>query len=441
MKLLDIAGKKFGKLTALESVKVEVNNKKKTQWRCICECGKETVTTSSRLVSGTTKSCGCIKGVCKTFTKDKFVERAKSVHGNAYDYSETIYVKSQAKAQILCKKCLTYFEMTPNEHLCGRGCKTCSRKGVADRLRHTTDDFVRKANEVHGDSKFNYSKVDYTGSKGKVVIGCNICGTEFLQTASAHLTGKGCKQCAVNAMADRCRDSKEDFIKKARNTHGDRYNYDKVEYKNATTDVVVHCYKHGDFTTRPNHHINGSGCEKCGKDRLSNLFMKSQEDYIKEAEQVHQGKGYDYSQVDYRGAKYKVTVHCPTHGFFDIHAQSHLTGIGCASCANWGFDFNLPATLYVLQDGSVTKVGITGRDVSKRLSEINNDSGKSFKILRTFSFDTGRKCYEVETSVLDTLSQKYESPNEKFDGYTECFYNVDSCRLFKDIEELLGDTE
>jgi len=39
----------------------------------------------------------------------------------------------------------------------------------------------------------------------------------------------------------------EEFIKKAREVHGDKYDYSKVEYLNATTPVVIICPKHGEF--------------------------------------------------------------------------------------------------------------------------------------------------------------------------------------------------
>lgn len=52
---------KFGRLT----VKSRVDNDKfgRTQWRCICECGKEKVVALFRMTCGHTKSCGCLKGV------------------------------------------------------------------------------------------------------------------------------------------------------------------------------------------------------------------------------------------------------------------------------------------------------------------------------------------------------------------------------------------
>ena len=60
MKILDLTGHNFGKLTALETCGVSAGVVKSKLWRCICQCGKEKVTTSTNLVSGKTKSCGCL---------------------------------------------------------------------------------------------------------------------------------------------------------------------------------------------------------------------------------------------------------------------------------------------------------------------------------------------------------------------------------------------
>jgi hypothetical protein len=43
----------------------------------------------------------------------------------------------------------------------------------------------------------------------------------------------------------------EDFIKKAKERHGDKYDYSLVKYVNAITKVDIICPKHGVFTTNP----------------------------------------------------------------------------------------------------------------------------------------------------------------------------------------------
>lgn len=55
---LDIAGKKFGSLTAIAISQTPRKNNQ-TLWECLCECGKTTLVPASKLVSGHTSSCGC----------------------------------------------------------------------------------------------------------------------------------------------------------------------------------------------------------------------------------------------------------------------------------------------------------------------------------------------------------------------------------------------
>ena len=54
---MDLTGKKFGRLIAIEKI-VE---KHIAKWKCICECGNETIVYQKSLKSGNTKSCGCLK--------------------------------------------------------------------------------------------------------------------------------------------------------------------------------------------------------------------------------------------------------------------------------------------------------------------------------------------------------------------------------------------
>jgi hypothetical protein len=59
MKINDIMGKKFGRLTPIRMAK-ERNNRGSVQWDCLCDCGKEHRTTGSNLRTGNIKSCGCL---------------------------------------------------------------------------------------------------------------------------------------------------------------------------------------------------------------------------------------------------------------------------------------------------------------------------------------------------------------------------------------------
>ena len=67
MKLIDLTGKKFGRLTVVEKVKRKPNQSN-TRWLCECECGNKVEVLMPHLQSGHTRSCGClnneIRGKC-----------------------------------------------------------------------------------------------------------------------------------------------------------------------------------------------------------------------------------------------------------------------------------------------------------------------------------------------------------------------------------------
>ena len=64
----------------------------------------------------------------KKLTTEQFIEKAKLIHGDKYDYSKTNYINYSTKIEIICKKHGSFFQ-TPNGHLEGKeGCNYCSKK-------------------------------------------------------------------------------------------------------------------------------------------------------------------------------------------------------------------------------------------------------------------------------------------------------------------------
>ncbi len=125
----------------------------------------------------------------------------------------------------------------------------------------------------------------------------------------------------------------EQFIEKAKIIHGDKYDYSKVKYIKAIKKVIIICKKHGEFKQQPNNHLTGNDCVKCRDNFLSNKFKKSKEQFILDANKVHNDK-YDYSKVNYINWKEKVIIICKKHGEFKQEANSHLQGRGCSKCKN-----------------------------------------------------------------------------------------------------------
>ena len=192
-----------------------------------------------------------------------------------------------------------------------------------------TDDFIKKAVEVHG-NKYDYSKVEYHSMHEKVVIVCKKHG-EFLQTPANHLSGHGCRLCSTEKHSELKRSNNEMFCEKAKEKHGNKYDYSKVEYLNAATKVCIICPEHGEFWQTPNSHLSGSGCPKCGKKMASESKMMTLEEFINRSNEIHNGI-YDYSKVKYLGYYNPVDIICRRHGMFRQLPSIHLMGCGCQEC-------------------------------------------------------------------------------------------------------------
>lgn len=193
----------------------------------------------------------------------------------------------------------------------------------------TTEDIIKESILVHG-HKYDYSKTIYNGSKNKMCIICPDHG-EFWQIPYNHLNGKGCPICGIEKMKKSKTSTSEEFIKKANNVHKGKYEYNKVDYKNSQTKVIITCSKHGDFLQSPFHHLQGQGCPLCQKEKLSSRMKFTTQRFIDIANIVHNNY-YSYEYTDYKDIWTKVIITCPQHGNFEQTPDNHLRGHGCPKC-------------------------------------------------------------------------------------------------------------
>lgn len=121
----------------------------------------------------------------------------------------------------------------------------------------------------------------------------------------------------------------QDFLKKAKEVHNNKYDYYKVKYINNKISVDIICPEHGSFPQTPNSHLNGRGCLECGNDKLKS----NNEEFIEKANKVH-NNFYIYDKVVYKGALKNVIIECPEHGDFPQTPGNHLRDYGCPYCAN-----------------------------------------------------------------------------------------------------------
>lgn len=219
-------------------------------------------------------------------TLDEFKRKARLVHGDLYDYTDTVLSNgSKSKIVYICKH-HGEVEQLANNHLQGKGCGWCS--GV----KKLTPEMVKaRIHQKHGD-RYQYGDIDYDDLDCKVSIGCLEHGL-FKQSLRNHMEGKGCPLCGMEVTHNNRRLTTEDFIAKAIEVHGNRYDYALTVYHKSSEKVVITCPEHGAFIQDPHSHLKGSGCPKCG---IKSRVLKVQSEGA---------KGWRYSDWEKAGEKSK----------------------------------------------------------------------------------------------------------------------------------------
>jgi hypothetical protein len=291
-------------------------------------------TTPSPLFKGT----GCPKcGVDKIWknrkriTTEDFIQRSVKIHTEKYDYSLSKYVSQKDKLIVRCK-IHGNFNISPNNHLNGKGCKECGLERSKKSRLKGLEYYLIKSRLYHG-NKYNYCEVVYLNSRKKVKITCPIHG-EFYQSLQNHSIGHGCEKCGHDYRSENHprKLSLEIFQKRCSETWGDLYDISGLkDYKNNSTKFNVICKKHGNFTTTPNQLMTNHGCIKCGLERISESQRIEYDEFL-EMKVETWGDTYVIKKEDYGGYQ-SFKVYCKIHDFYWItNGSNFLKGHGCRRC-------------------------------------------------------------------------------------------------------------
>lgn len=263
-----------------------------------------------------------------------FVELARAVHGDRFSYAKAVYTGCRDEIEIYCKVHRVTFFQGPESHLNGAGCPTCASEAKSKNQSSTTAEFVKKARAVYG-GRYSYKRTEYVNSKAKVIIRCKAHRVEFEQTPENHLAGLlGCPQCANEKRINSLSSSTEEFIRRAKELHGDRYSYDQVEYKNSKIKVTIYCKKHKTtFEQVPSYHLGGSGCPQCGRDRTNEAAARnrlSEKDYHRAAME----NGLTWCGPLPKDAHTKTTWRCKAGHEWKANYVNISSGWGCTRCSS-----------------------------------------------------------------------------------------------------------
>lgn len=245
-----------------------------------------------------------------------FLQRAKEIHNDKYDYSLINEINHKNKLPIICKQHGVFYQQI-YEHLRGNGCPCC-----VGRKKYTFDEFIDRLTQ-NNNNKYNYetliNKELYNTTK--LELFCQKHNKFFQTTVKRHLNGDICPLCKQEI-----EERKQVFIKQANEKYSNHYQYHKINYIDNHSQINIVCPKHKSFTTTPEKHLQGDECPTCKK-----LATDKKLQFIQKSRILH-GDKYDYSKVIYTNSKEKVTIICPIHDEFQQAPFKHLQNQGCPSC-------------------------------------------------------------------------------------------------------------
>lgn len=200
-------------------------------------------------------------------------------------------------------------------------------------MRRLTAEEVRpRFDKLCGDG-LTYDLSEYKNTQEAITFTCKKCGRTFKRDLNALTYNNTCPHC--NGKQRNIIYTTDEWVAKAKEIHGGKYDYSKVEYKKSDDKVCVVCREkdmfgdeHGEFWVCAKTHI---GIHKIGCPKCSGKHKKTTEEFIREANYVH-NDFYDYSKTEYKNASTKVCITCPEHGDFWQTPNSHLSGQGCPVC-------------------------------------------------------------------------------------------------------------
>lgn len=246
--------------------------------------------------------------------------------------------------------------------------------------------------------------------------------------------------------------TQERVIEKFKQTHGDKYDYSKVEFTKAHEKVLIICPLGHEFSMSPSNHYHSThpqGCPICsgkgpGKD-LGAIF-------IRKAREVF-GDTYEYLS-EYVDSKVPVLMRCTIHNIEVSQVPSgHLQSkTPCPECikakkllskpspynttkANRG-DFDFPSYIYLIRltddNEDFLKIGIS-KNVDVRIREFKT-KGYSVDIQKTLYFESCNNAIILEQNILESFREYEYIPSTKFKGMYECLQLSELDRILTQLE-------
>ena len=294
-------------------------------------------------------------------TQEQYIAKARAKWGDAYDYSESVYLAGLKPITIRCIKHNHYFTVQAGNHICTSGkplmggCPLCAQERLAEKKKEAVKrreerERVKKAERLKKESlrvcpqknfleratamypEYDFSKAIYKSREVYVMVSCPVHGNFKIRPRTL-LSGEkgqkphGCWRCNNLIPPYKRGLTLETFKRRMHELYGDKYTFVWSDFKNKQSLIRFTCKEHGEQRRSVTGLLDGKGCAYC-----NGKFYPP--DWIKNARAVHGEKyEYDESRPPQRVADI-IRYKCPVHGWQETRYDCHvLQGCGCALCA------------------------------------------------------------------------------------------------------------
>lgn len=193
-----------------------------------------------------------------------FIEKAKKVHEDKYDYSKAVFKNNRTRIEIICSEHGSFFQF-PTNHLKGSGCKICAQEKRKIKKPKTNfkipgkklnqEEAINRFKKVHGD-KYDYSKVNYIKYNNLVTIICPDHGS-FEMLPYSHWQGSGCLECNKNTLTIK------QILDRLNNVKDELDSFEQLNYVKMKIPIKIICKKHGPYEKHVLNYISGFRCPNC----------------------------------------------------------------------------------------------------------------------------------------------------------------------------------
>lgn len=257
--------------------------------------------------------CPACSGLKRPSTEE-FIEAARKVHGDRYDYSKVEYKDKDTKVCIICPIHGEFWQR-PHNHIHGRqGCPECGKKYAREWRKNEYSKFLDGMKEKFGDQfSFPNIETEYENNKSRVTIKCNKCGHVFTKRPNDLMCSQMeeiCQQCRKNQFLDSQSYTYDDLCKYPH--ENEIVPFEGKIHKDSHVTLV--CKKHGEYESLAKSIVAGKcQCKKCS---LEYGLSKRIVEFDTFAERLKEKYGDLVTPIPetYKNTMAKMTFECNTCG-------------------------------------------------------------------------------------------------------------------------------